>query len=54
MVRQKKSTLKSPWHPEPYQVVKVEGSKVTAERGNQRKVRAKNKVKVVKERPVQL
>jgi len=35
-------------------VVKVEGSKVTAERGDQRKVRAKNNIKVVKERPVQL
>ena len=54
MVKQKKSTLKTPWDPEPFKVVGVEGSRVTAERGDQRKVRAKNNIKVVKERPVQL
>ena len=51
MIRQKKSTLKTPWDPLPYQVIKIEGSRVTAERNDQRKVRAKNNIMVVKERP---
>jgi hypothetical protein len=51
LVRRDKTTTKSPWDPNPYKVLEVKGSKVTAERGEQRRSRAKNHIKVVKERP---
>ena len=50
-MKRDKTTLKSPWDPEPYEVVEVKGSKVTAQRGAQHKARAKNHKKVVKEIP---
>ena len=54
LIQRDKSTLKSPWDPQPYLVVEVEGSKVTATRGAEKKARAKNHIKVVKERPTYL
>ena len=51
LLKRDKSTIKSPWDPLPYQVVEVEGSKVTATRGAERKARAKNHIKVVQQRP---
>ena len=54
LFKRDKSTIKSPWDPTPYQVVEVEGSKVTATRGEEKKARAKNHTKVVKERPPHL
>ena len=51
LVKREKTTTKSPWDPSPYSVVKVQGSKVTATRGEQTRARAKNHIKVVKERP---
>merc|ERR1719319_1542724 len=54
LVKREKTTTKSPWDPSPYSVVKVQGSKVTATRGEQTRARAKNHIKVVKERPEHL
>ena len=54
LFKRNKSTIKSPWDPEPYQVVEVEGSKVTATRGAEKKARAKNHIKVVQKRPPHL
>ena len=51
LLKRGKSTIKSPWDPQPYKVVQVEGSKVTAQRGVETKSRAKNHLKVVKVRP---
>ena len=54
MIKQKKSSVKTPWDPQPYKVVGIKGSKVTAQRGDQTRERAKNNIKVVKPRPDQL
>ena len=51
MIKQKKTTLKSPWDPEGFKVVETKGSKVKLVRGEEIKERAKNNIKVVKERP---
>ena len=51
LVKREKTTIKSPWDPEPYSVVEVRGSKVAARRGEQTKDRAKNHIKVLKPRP---
>ena len=54
LVQQKKSTLKTPWDPVPYEVTEVKGSRVRVQRGDDMKDRAKNNIKVVKERPERL
>ena len=54
LVQQKKSSLKTPWDPEPYKVKDVLGSKLILERGGKIKERAKNNVKVLKNRPSEL
>ena len=46
--------LRTPWDQEPYNVVGIKGSKVTAQKGEQMRERAKNNIKVVKHRPAQL
>ena len=51
LVKRDKTTVNSPWDPKPYSVVEVRGSKVTAQRGEQTKDRAKNHIKVLKSRP---
>ena len=48
MVQQRKSTVKTPWDPNPYTVIKVKGSQVELMRGDDRKRRALNLVKKVK------
>ena len=54
LIQQPKTSVKSPWDPEGFQVSKVQGSKLTLQRGEEIKVRAKNNVKLVKERPKEL
>ena len=54
LIKQKKTTLKSPWDPEEFRVVEVKGSAVTLKRGEETKTRAKNHVKVVEKRPKEL
>ena len=50
VLKQKKSSEKSPYDPKPFTVVKVAGTQVTAERGGKQLRRNKAKVKVVKQR----
>ena len=54
LVQQKKTSTRTPWDPAPYTVVDVQGSKVKGQRGEEVKFRAKNRVKVLKERPEHL
>ena len=54
MIQRKKTSLKTPWDPDTYRVTEVNGSQVKAERRGQKRIRAKNLVKVVKERPPHL
>ena len=54
LIQQKKTTIKPPWDPKPFTVVDVQGSKVKGQRGEEVKFRAKNRVKVLKERPEHL
>ena len=51
LVRQKKSTIKPPFDPKPYKVVKVDGKRVTSERDDKVCVRDKNHIKVIPTRP---
>ena len=54
LIQQTKSSVKSPWDPEGFKVKEVKGSKVTLQRGEETKTRAKNNVKLVKKRPKEL
>jgi hypothetical protein len=54
LIQRRKTTLKSPWDPEPYEVEQVKGSMVIARRGEAVTARAKNRVKVLKARPANL
>ena len=54
LIQQKKTTIKPPWDPRPFTVVDVHGSKVEGQRGEEVKFRAKNRVKMLKERPEHL
>lgn len=54
MIQRKKTSLKTPWDPDTYKVTEVNGSQVKAERRGQKRIRAKNLVKVVRERPPHL
>ena len=51
LIQQKKTSIKTPWDPEPFKVLEIHGSKVKAQRGEEIKYRAKNNVKQLKERP---
>ena len=51
LLQQKKSTVKTPWDPEPFEVQEKNGSKIKAQRGEEIKYRAKNNVKLLKPRP---
>ena len=51
LIKQQKTTVKPPFDPKPYCVTEVKGTQVTAVRGRQKKVRNKEKVKVLKDRP---
>ena len=54
MIRQKKTTIKAPWDPEVFEVVKIKESKVKLKQGEEVRNRAKNHIKVVEERPKEL
>ena len=54
LVQQKKSSVRTPWDPAPYEVTEVKGSRVRVQRGDLRYDRAKNNIKVLKERPEKL
>ena len=51
LIKQQKTTVKPPFDPKPYCVTDVKGTQVTAVRGRQKKVRNKEKVKLLKDRP---
>ena len=54
LIKQQKSTIKSPFDPKPFEVTKVIGNEVTATREGKMKVRNKSKVKLLVERPEHL
>lgn len=54
MIQRKKTSLKTPWDPDTYKVTEVNRSQVKAKRRGQKRIRAKNLVKVVRERPPHL
>ena len=54
LVQQKKTTTSPPFDPKPYSVTAVKGNRVTSERNGQTRVRSKNHIKVVPERPLHL
>ena len=51
MLQQQKTTLRSPYDPDTYKVEEIKGSSVVAERRGRKLLRAKNLIKVVKQRP---
>ena len=51
LLKQKKTTVKPPFNPNPYTVVAVDGNRVTIHDGEKKKVRDKNKLKYVPTRP---
>ena len=54
LLKQDKTTLKPPFDPEPFTVISVQGSKVTAERDHKTKCRNQAKWKLLKDRPLHL
>ena len=44
LVQQNKSTTKTPWDPQPYEVLEVKGSKVKAQKGEIIRERAQNNI----------
>ena len=48
---QKKTTTKPSFDPSPYQVTQINGNRITAQRHNQKQVRDKNHIKLLKDRP---
>ena len=54
MLQQQKTTIHNPLNPDTYKVKEVKGSSVVAERRGRELLRAKNLVKVVKQRPAYL
>ena len=54
LIKQEKTKTKPPWNPDPYTIVKVKGSQITATRGKEKKVRNLKKFKLLKERPAEL
>ena len=51
MLQQQKTTTRSPFDPDTYKVKEIKGSSVVAERRGRELLRAKNLIKVVKQRP---
>ena len=51
MLQQQKTTLRSPFDPDTYKVKEIKGSSVVVERRGRELFRAKNLIKVVKQRP---
>ena len=54
LIKQTKSTIKPPYDPKPYTVVKVDGNRIDAKRNETSRQRDKNSIKVVKKRPAHL
>ena len=54
MLQQQKTTTRSPFDPDTYKVKEIKGSSVVAERRGRELLRAKNLIKVVKQRPEHL
>ena len=54
MLQQQKTTTRSPFDPDTYRVKEIKGSSVVAERRGRELLRAKNLIKVVKQRPAYL
>ena len=50
MLQQKKTTSNPPWDADPWTVTEVKGSQVTVQRGDKKRHRAKNLIKLVKQR----
>ena len=51
LIRQQKTPTKPPSYSSPYQVTQINGNRITAQRHNQKQVRDKNHIKLVKDRP---
>ena len=54
LIQQQKTSVKSPWDQEGFEVKEVKGSKLILQRGEETKIRAKNRVKFVGKRPKEL
>ena len=54
LLKRKKTTLKSPWDPEPFKVKEIKGTQVIGEREGEEKTRNVLKWKLLKERPEEL
>ena len=54
LIKQQKTSVRSPWDPEGFQVKEVKRSKLILQRGEETKIRAKNHVKLVEKRPKEL
>ena len=54
LLKQKKSSTNPPYNPKPYKVIKVDGNRATINDGERERVRDKNKLKFVPERPAYL
>ena len=51
LIKQTKTTTKPPFDPSPYNVTQVKGNRITAQRHDKKRVRDKNHVKLLKDRP---
>ena len=54
LLKQKKSTTNAPYNPKPYKVVEIDGNRATINDGERQRVRDKNKLKFIPERPTYL
>ena len=54
LMKQTKSSVKPPYDPNPYKVIKVQGTQITGAREGKEKKRNTRKVKMVPERPIHL
>ena len=54
LLKQEKNTTKPPFDPHPYNVIKVKGCEITAQRNGQVRVRDKSFIKVLQPRPPHL
>ena len=54
LLKQEKNTTKPPFDPHPYNVIKVKGCQITAQRNGQVRVRDKSFIKVLQPRPPHL
>ena len=50
MLPQRKTTVRPPWDADPWTVTEVKGSQLRVQRGEKKRLRAKNLVKIIKQR----